>query len=343
MKKIFTLFVLGVLVLAVHAQKKIAYVVASGTTAETLNTTDPFWNSLKANTNYAVTAVELAAGVATNDAVAGADVVILTENPGSSAAGITELNGFDKPMLMMKMFALSCQSGRWGWAIDDQAANRASEPANEVTVTVPSGKQSHAIYKDVTVSSGVVSVLKEAVASSSKGMQTFPISGIKISGGALDVLGASPSDANRFSIAEVPVGATVGGFNATYGEKKINKKLVIIGIHYPASTLNLTNITADGLKLLNNAVAYLMPSGSNVDQIKNKEIRFAQTGSKIFVSFNEAQKAEVAVFNIAGKQLLKDRIVGTSANINLTGYQGGVYIVKVDGEKASATHKIVIR
>lgn len=342
MRKLSTLVLMVMVALSVNAQKKVAYVVASGTTAETLNTTDPFWNSLKSNANYSTTSIELAAGIGSNEIITGADLIILTENPGSSAAGIQELNGIAKPMLMMKLFALSCQSGRWGWAIDDQAANRANEPAGETSVVIPSGKSSHAIFKGVTISGGSVKIINEAV-SATKGMQTFPISGLKIAGGELNVLGTTPTDATRFSIAEVPVGASVGGFNDTYSAKSITKKMIMFGVHYPATILSLTNITADGLKILNNAVDYLAASGTSAEQSNFSNLVFTRNANFLNINMGKPQSAEISVYNIAGKMVSKMLVNGNTATIDLNNQPKGVYIVNVNGSEVRGTQKFMVR
>lgn len=68
------------------------------------------------------------------------------------------------------------------------------------------------------------------------------------------------------------------------------------------------------------------------------------TGKNVTVALNEQFGAEiVSVFNISGAKVYEIKVNGTSVNLNLDALASGLYVVKVQSEKGTASQKLILQ
>ncbi|MGC3979255.1 MAG: fibronectin type III domain-containing protein [Paludibacteraceae bacterium] len=177
----------------------------------------------------------LIANVTTATDFSNYDLVIMTESPSSGSAGMKALWGINKPLLALKMYAVGSNT----WNIST-AANP-SPAATTATISEPN----HPVFAGITGTGAYgVDVAVLSTITSGNGLQVAPYT----SNYALAGITGSTSS----SIIELPVG-TASSMTSGYTNVNLQQKFLIIGI----SDNNQQNTTADGLKLITNAVNYL--------------------------------------------------------------------------------------
>jgi hypothetical protein len=240
----------------VSGQKKIAYIVASPLPAALA--TDDVYNSLVANSSFSVTAVACASNSYKTAAVTGADLIILTDSPGSTAAGISEYKGINKPFLCFKPTVYKT-SGilAWSWTTSSSAYGDAT---GCTTIQVASGLETHPIFNGVAMTGGLVTMYNTL--SSNKGINYMTLSGFTtVTGGTITPLAAPSTVTTASNIFEIPAGTKVAG-------TLVPQKFLQVGLFYTAISTH-GYLTTDALKLITNACNYLLAVATPTTQSSN--------------------------------------------------------------------------
>ncbi len=169
----------------------------------------------------------------------GYDLVILSEVPGSADAINVELEGIDKPFLMMKVHAY--KSTVWNWA-----ASGFNQDATLTNMVV--SNTTHEIFSGINftgTSNNEIQILSSV--NNSKGLTYADPSQFTVSGGTISKIATLGGNTAQVGIFEIPVGTTVGGNTTT-------KRWMQIGIN----SESYANVTSDGQKLITNTAYYLM-------------------------------------------------------------------------------------
>lgn len=247
MRKNLLLFIVAFLcaTMSFAAQKKVAFVYQKGYNVSKYvwdangyqPTLDPIYKGLAAN--FAVTDYAYAQdSVPDTTALKTYDLVVMSE---AMSGGKTLSNTLVKlvgkvPMLNMKSFTYT--SGRWGWATP------ANPTAKTTSVTINSGFENHAIFKDVTVTGGVVQIF-DGTSTASNLIQGFG-----------SIVSTSPIQSDKI-IANV----TGTDSYAIHEIDNLNFKYMMI----PISSDVITTVSENGVKLVVNACNYLMGGNSGFD------------------------------------------------------------------------------
>ena len=172
--------------------------------------------------------VELNANDATTDYSA-YDVIVISPDPKSSATGFPALKGYDKPMLVLKPFLF--KSGVWNWG----------NAVNTSDMSISISNTSHPIFEHITLSNATLQLFTSCNTNA-----VTAINGWTNASGQIEI--ASPVSHSSYStITEFPVGSSVGGHTFT-------APLLMLGI----SEYSTTNLTQAGLRLVENAIYYLL-------------------------------------------------------------------------------------
>lgn len=65
------------------------------------------------------------------------------------------------------------------------------------------------------------------------------------------------------------------------------------------------------------------------------------SGQKIYVTTKEGKSKKIEIFNVLGKNVLSANLVGSE--LNISALEPGIYIMKIQEGKNSATRKLVVR
>ncbi len=65
------------------------------------------------------------------------------------------------------------------------------------------------------------------------------------------------------------------------------------------------------------------------------------SGQKVYISSKEGKAKKVEIYNVLGKNVLSAQLSGTE--LNISSLEPGVYIMKIQEGKSSATRKLVVR
>lgn len=240
MKKRHVLLCLAALfcVTSVSAQKKVAFVYQPGYGSTGYSPeVDPIHAGLKVA--FTVTDHPYVATVEANyDSLAMYDLVVLSE---AMAGNTTLSNNLVKlvgrvPVLSMKAFNYT--SGRWGWGAP------ANPTAKTTSVTINPGFDTHAIFKDVVVTDGVVQIF-DGTNTANNQIQGFS-----------SIITTGLIEADNI-IAKITGTET----HAIHELKNTAKPYMLI----PISSDAIRTVSANGVKLVVNACNYLMGGSGGFD------------------------------------------------------------------------------
>ncbi len=159
------------------------------------------------------------------------DVLVLGSKPGSTAAGLLALKGYNKPMVLLKPWLLKSSAWNWGTAI------------NTADLAVRVSQSEHPIFKGLTITNGELALFTQcetnAVTAISEWTNTEGV----------EVLASPVLQTLATTIAEFPKGTNCNG-------TVLPQPLVMIGVS-EYSTLYLTD---EAKKLVENAILYLLGS-----------------------------------------------------------------------------------
>lgn len=65
------------------------------------------------------------------------------------------------------------------------------------------------------------------------------------------------------------------------------------------------------------------------------------SGQKVYVSTRAGKSKRIEIFNVLGKNVLSAELVGNE--LNISSLDPGIYIMKIQEGKSSATRKLVVR
>lgn len=213
---------------AAVGNKNIAYIINTAVSA-----TDTKIRPELAKTNY-IENIQIGT-VTTSTDFSMYDLVILTEAPSSGSTGMKALWGINKPLLSLKIFALNSNT----WDKGTQA-NPAAPASTIATVYEPN----HPIFSGISLTGAFNNeIVSIGAITTGNGLQTSNYSGNYLIGG----VGTSPA------IIEFPINTPAGATATGYKNQNLIEKLLVLGI----SDNNQDKLTADGLKLVTNAVNYL--------------------------------------------------------------------------------------
>ena len=156
------------------------------------------------------------------------DVLVIGAKPNSSAAAFAQLEGYDKPMLVLKPFLYKSSVWNWGTPVNTQ----------DFAVYVPD--TTHTIFQHINFRGGnELTLFTQCTTNAVTAITDWTQEGTCL---------ASPvSQSTYTTIADMPAGTVIGGTT-------LPQRVVTIGIS-EYSTIYLTD---EALQLLENAVYYLL-------------------------------------------------------------------------------------
>ena len=206
--------------------KRVAFVTVPGSASD--SPLLPYLNS-----NDLISIVETDASKQNYD-YSGFDAIVCGPMPASTAAGFTGLKGYPKPMLVLKPFLF--KASVWNWGDSQNTADLS------ISVTDPT----HVIFNGLTPDANGQLQLFSALGSQTK---QYAVTGIAswYNTTGFSSLAAPVSQPTYTSVADFPAGTDCNG-------TILSERLVMIGVS-EYSTAYLTN---DGLRLIENAILYLL-------------------------------------------------------------------------------------
>ncbi|SHG13194.1 Por secretion system C-terminal sorting domain-containing protein [Flavobacterium fluvii] len=257
------------------------------------------------------------------------DLVIFSEVSGSTDAGIAQLKGLNKPFIMMKVHSYKMDAAAWSWA-----SSGYGQEAYETNLVV--ANKTHPMFKDVTwINGNEVQVL--SAVDGAKGITYMnPASFNSVSGGIITSLASVKGFSSNVSIFEVPAGTNISG-------TLIPQKFIQIGLN----SASYANVTDDGVSIVKNAAYYLLnvTLGINnpVDK-KTDEIQLYPTLAKdvVYIKSAESEIKSVQIYSMDGRQLENLTINDLSAELNLSGFKNGMYLVLIKTANGETIRKVLV-
>jgi len=286
---------------SVFAQKKLAYITDPAQATYANDT--KILPMLKADVNFTVT--EITATTAGQD-LSGYDLIVLAEPAGSAAPMILACKGINKPVLNMKVFAYKTGTTTWAWV-----TGNAVIIDNATATSVIINKPTHPIFAGLTVSKGSeVQMLSTAAAKNLNGVTDFA----NVTNGKIDTLATiKDATAGQLSLVEIPVGVSVNGTAMT-------NKFIQIGI----SGTSYANVSADGLKIIKNAVYYISGIFTKVDNpLSTNTLSVSQSANLLTVESEET--LDLAIFSLSGQRIRQT----TGTSISTENLNKGIYFLQL--------------
>ncbi|MBR3648481.1 MAG: hypothetical protein IKN59_08895 [Paludibacteraceae bacterium] len=157
------------------------------------------------------------------------DAIVLGPAPNSGASGFTPLKGYNKPMLVLKPFLFKASVWNWG----------ASVNTSDVVISVMD--TTHTIFHGLLDGGNELTLFSACNTNAVTAISAWE----NASG---EMLIATPkSNASYSTITEFPAGSSVGGTT-------FSSPLLMLGI----SEYSTANLTQTGLRLVENAIYYLL-------------------------------------------------------------------------------------
>jgi hypothetical protein len=304
----------GVYDYSTGTQKNVAFVIAS------VNNWDPFMEKLKTTyQDFSINPVICEAGIGTSVAITSSDLVVLSNYVGSGAAGVVELRGISKPMLMMMAHTLKNSSSSWSWVNSSTSGTTTYGDAYmDAKMIVDGASLNHPIFTGITLgadNSLPVNTVSTGVVGNDKGINYANSGTWTMSAGSLTKIATPSTVSTASSIFEITAGSTVtqGVLNTT-----IPNKFLFVGFSSAAAW----NYNADCVKLLMNSCYYLtglsIPTRvSNVSAAK-PSLNIAVENGQIVI----AENGPAIIVAVDG------RVMNVQAPITVP-VSKGIYIVKV--------------
>jgi len=183
---------------------------------------------LQSSDSIAVTTLDAAA---TDNDYTGYEVLVLGAKPSSGAAAFEALQGYNKPMLVLKPFLF--KSSVWNWGT----------PINTQDMSVYVNDTLHALFHGMVFGDAQELTLFSQC-------QTNAVTALtewNNLSGTIATLGSPISESTYTAIADLPAGTSLNGTT-------LQSRLVMIGL----SEYSTAYLTQDGLRLVENAVYYLL-------------------------------------------------------------------------------------
>lgn len=212
------------------SSKKVAYCTTNGSDAADAKILE----TLYGRDDLLVTIVDVTSSESSSANYSGYDLIVISPVPGSTAAGMANLEKYagTKPMLLLKPFSLKTGIWEWGTAVNT------TDKEMEITAE----GQNHEIFKGLATPLSIFSAIgKNAVTGITH--STWDATAVS----EFTVLATPASNSTTDAIVEVPVGKTINGVTTT-------EKFMMIGI----SEASTANLTSDAQQLISNACDYLL-------------------------------------------------------------------------------------
>ncbi|WP_114782504.1 T9SS type A sorting domain-containing protein [Botryobacter ruber] len=340
--------------------KKVGYVMSNKTMAE--NTADPIVAMLQADPNIDVT-VHAVAGDATVD-LSGYDVVVVQEGFGSGdniykPAGSLGLANITVPFLYNKTYAL-----RNGRAV--VTGGGTSADIGDTAIVVSEANRSNDLFKGITFTNGAFPVFKTRATdlggSGAEAVKTFNYThGLTISAentllGTVPAIDAIENKNQVMFLNDIPAGTTIG-------DQVLRARMIAVGLNTGAMMKdNGTNMTAEGLTLMRNAIYSLagltIPNTGIVTSLaaetKNASFNLGQNypnpfhaATTIAFELKKAGHVTLEVYDITGKRvaMLAEGLKTAGVHevkLNNSNLKNGIYFYKLSANGATATRKMLI-
>ncbi|MBN1927800.1 MAG: T9SS type A sorting domain-containing protein [Prolixibacteraceae bacterium] len=338
MKQFFTFFALIFFVMNVSAQKNVAYVTKEkelDATAATVDN-DGIIQMLNDDSNINLTVFVCDGdgneiGTANPIDLNGFDAIIAQETFGSGDNVWKEgyplyIGTLPAPTLFNKVYALRSGRGLPG------GSGASADATGVLDIAVVPGMEEHPIFNGITIDGGIIQVCWSGANDlGAEGEKTIQYN----TGNVLsdeNTLLAYPDgiDMPVIAINDLPEGSYID-------DVALFSRVIVFNFNFGQLVkLGATNLTDEGLMLWKNAVYSL--AGLDGNAVNNLEIipfSFSQEGRALTLSFSEMQNTEINIYNIAGKIVKTLQLNGTSANIDLSSMQKGIYILNVAGLNSS--------
>ncbi|MBN1187930.1 MAG: T9SS type A sorting domain-containing protein [Bacteroidales bacterium] len=314
----------------------IAYV--TNNTQATYNNDIKILPALKADPNFSVT--EINSGVSGN-VYSSYDLVLFSEVVPSTDPGVAELEGINKPFIMMKVHSYKSDAGAWDWSGSSTAYGQNSAETNIVV-----SDKSHPIFKDVTwVNDNEVQVISQV--GSLKGLTYMDPAQLKsVSGGTIASLANVKGQTAQVSIFEVPEGTSVAG-------NLLNNGFIQIGIN----SNSYANVTADGISIIKNACLYLLVDGPIVNT-ENFDVLTGISDFRCYPTLVEELitvclhsgfdgNGIIRITDINGRIVHQELVCFNKGyhtfSINIVGKHPGLYILSFETNNVTIKQKLMIK
>lgn len=227
---------------------KVAYITTPNSTED-----EALLAWLQSSDSIAVTTSDAAA---TNNDYSGYEVLVLGAKPSSGAAAFEALQGYNKPMLVLKPFLF--KSSVWNWGT----------PINTQDMSVYVNDTLHALFHGMVFGDAQELTLFSRC-------QTNAVTALtewNNLSGTIATLASPVSESTYTAIADLPAGTSINGTT-------LPSRLVMIGL----SEYSTAYLTQDGLRLVENAVYYLLgkTTPDRTTEIVSLEVNSTQA-KKIF-------------------------------------------------------------
>ncbi len=289
--------------------------------------------SLVANSDFALTEID---GTQSNIDYSMYDLVIYSEVLGSSETGSIQLEGINKPLLMMKVHAY--KSSVWNWASSGYDQD-ASITALEVL------EPNHAIFEGITLdANNEVEILSSV---NTKGLTYMnPASFSSVSGGTITSLASLSGSSTKASILEIPVGTTINGTT-------ISQPYIQIGIN----AASFANVTDAGLLIIENTCNYLINQSitkdgttTSIDNNRTKNTvkcypNIVDTKASIHILSDGGSTIKIKLVSSSGQVIFTKNTIANSGDnsidLEMGSYPCGMYIIMVQVGSETSVFKVV--
>lgn len=328
------------------AQKKIAYLTKDKVMATGASTVDndAIIRMFNADpTRFTVTVIKDNGTGSSAVDLSQYDLLIIQETFGSGDAvlrptGILGIKNLTIPVIYNKAFAL--RSGNR--ALTTSAATAAD--VADLSITVPPANQSDPLFTGITFTNNAITIFNGQAAddgaTGTKGLQY--VTGIELSntGTCKGFVTGVTSPDNSVVINDIPGGTSFGTGGGDV--LPLTSRMITFTWNYGAIAAgDGTNITADALKLWQNAALILTGQSLSVNEnsLASDNVSVSPNPTKGLVTVNSSAEVKtITVFDSTGKQVSASQ----SNTVDLSSQASGVYLLKVQTENGSATKKVVV-
>lgn len=201
------------------------------------------------------------------------EVLVLGSKPSSSATGFTALKGYNKPIVLLKPWLLKANVWNWGTAVNTADLS--------VRVTAPE----HPLFRGLTITNNELPLFSKCTTNAVTAISEWTNTA------GFELLGTPVSQPGSTSIADFPAGTNCNG-------TILPQRMVMIGV----SEYSTTDLTQEGMQLIENAILYLLdidiPAGVENQKSQITNHKYIQHG-KLFI------EASGAVYDATGRRMAR--------------------------------------
>ena len=273
------------------------------------------------------------------------DVLIIQESMGGgdkilTPAGPLALSKLPIPTLYNKTYAF-----KKGRALTNGGSAAGAETEGVFTITVDPAKQSNDLFKGVTFVDNQAALL--TIGADDEGGDTKNKAlnfANAVEGAQESLLGYPTGSTPTLSFNDIPAGDTIGG-------EIVKSRIITFGINFGAICRdNGANVTSNQYTLWRNAVYMLagLPVPTTpviIDGVKSAAVTSFDiypnpTSDRLNINGLE-ETSIVRIYNLTGKQLFVGKAEQATMSIDLSSYDKGLYLLKVESNGKSITSKVI--